>query len=135
MVSTRKLPNQTNSVSFAYRKEPRLDILFNNAGVMRPPTSELTTHGHDLQFGTNVLGHFYLTQLLLPTLMASAKTSVDGTGKVRVVNLSSIGHHFAPTVAKGGPVIIESLVPGAKRDALSTEDLYHQSKAVRKNVS
>ncbi|KAF8659670.1 hypothetical protein AX16_001811, partial [Volvariella volvacea WC 439] len=36
-------------------KEKELHILFNNAGVMFPPVSEITTDGYDLQFGTNVL--------------------------------------------------------------------------------
>lgn len=39
-----------------FRKESRLDVLFNNAGVMGVPLSEFTTDGYDLQFGTNALG-------------------------------------------------------------------------------
>ena len=107
-----------------------MDVLINNAGIMWSPPSLLTTHGHDAQFGTNVLGHFYLTTLLLPILISSAKSSVDGSGKSRVVNVSSLGHRFAPGRAKGGPVVIESLVPGVKREGMSPQDLYHQSKAV-----
>ncbi|KAF9559167.1 NAD(P)-binding protein [Agrocybe pediades] len=68
-------------------KEKELHILFNNAGVMVPPVEKLTTQGYDLQFGTNVLGHFYFTKLLLPSLLAGAKSSSDG--KARVVNTSS----------------------------------------------
>jgi len=71
-------------------KETQLHVLFNNAGVMVPPVEQLTADGYDLQFGTNVLGHFYFTKLLLPTLIATAKTSSDG--KARVVNTSSLGH-------------------------------------------
>ena len=55
---------------------------------MNSPMDQLTKHGHDLQFGTNVLGHFYLTQLLLPTLIRTSELS--GDGKARVVNTSSI---------------------------------------------
>jgi NAD(P)-dependent dehydrogenase (short-subunit alcohol dehydrogenase family) len=92
--------------------------------------AQLTKHGHDLQFGTNTLGHFYLTQLLLPTLISSAKESIDGTGKTRVVNVSSSGHWFAPTPKQGGPIILDSLIDGPKRNTFTTQDMYFQSKAV-----
>ncbi|KAF5350745.1 hypothetical protein D9758_010401 [Tetrapyrgos nigripes] len=72
------------------RKEKELHVLFNNAGVLGPNIEELTAQGYDLQFGTNVLGHFYFTKLVLPILISTAKNSPDG--KVRVVNVSSSGH-------------------------------------------
>lgn len=69
-----------------------MHMLFNNAGVMAPPVSQLTTDGYDLQFGTNVLGHYYFTILLLPVLLSGTKSSRDG--KARVINTSSAGHQF-----------------------------------------
>jgi NAD(P)-dependent dehydrogenase (short-subunit alcohol dehydrogenase family) len=62
---------------------PQLDLLVNNAGVMMPPLGR-TTDGFELQFGTNHLGHFALTGLVLPSLL-----DVPGS---RVVTVSSNGH-------------------------------------------
>lgn len=59
----------------------RLDILINNAGVMVPPYSK-TKQGFELQFGTNFLGHFGLTGLLLPIIL--------DTPNSRVVTVSSL---------------------------------------------
>lgn len=56
----------------------RLDLLFNNAGIMAIPRSE-TPDGFETQFGTNHLGHFALTGLLLPTLLATAASRVITT--------------------------------------------------------
>ena len=65
--------------------EERLDLLINNAGVMVPPKSQ-TRDGFELQFGVNHLGHFALTGLLLPELMAEPGA--------RVVTVSSLAHRF-----------------------------------------
>ncbi|WP_099025503.1 SDR family NAD(P)-dependent oxidoreductase [Mycolicibacterium palauense] len=62
---------------------PRIDLLVNNAGVMYPP-KETTADGFELQFGTNHLGHFALTGLLLENLLG-----VDGS---RVVVVASVAH-------------------------------------------
>jgi NAD(P)-dependent dehydrogenase (short-subunit alcohol dehydrogenase family) len=50
------------------REGRSIDILINNAGVMTPPTRQVTTDGFELQFATNHLGHFALTAQLLPLL-------------------------------------------------------------------
>ncbi|WP_308114048.1 SDR family oxidoreductase [Kineosporia corallincola] len=56
-------------------------ILVNNAGVMHPPARQATADGHELQFGTNHLGHFALVAQLLPLLRA---------GRARVTSQISI---------------------------------------------
>ena len=62
-----------------------LDLLINNAGVMAPPR-RTTEDGFELQFGTNHLGHFALTGLLLGTL--------EGRSGARVVTVSSTAHRM-----------------------------------------
>ncbi|QZT57570.1 MULTISPECIES: SDR family NAD(P)-dependent oxidoreductase [Mycolicibacterium] len=64
---------------------PRIDLLINNAGVMYPP-KQTTSDGFELQFGTNHLGHFALTGLLLDRLLP-----VEGS---RVVSVASIAHNI-----------------------------------------
>jgi NAD(P)-dependent dehydrogenase (short-subunit alcohol dehydrogenase family) len=66
-----------------------LHILINNAGVMAPPKRLQTADGFELQFGTNVLGHFALTALLMPVLEQAAAASPD---RPRIVTVASIAH-------------------------------------------
>jgi hypothetical protein len=83
-----------------------------------PVFSSQTTH----------TGHFYLTKLLLPLLTATAKNSPPGS--VRVVNVSSIGHHMPPS----GGIQWSTLSPGdnylAVGKKLGATVLYNQSKLV-----
>lgn len=65
----------------------KIDLLINNAGVMACD-KDTTADGFERQFGTNHIGHFLLTNLLMPLL--------EKGERVRIVNLSSRGHHIAP---------------------------------------
>jgi len=56
--------------------EAKLDLLVNNAGVMSVPQRETTADGFELQFGTNFLGPFALTGLLMPALQRAASPRV-----------------------------------------------------------
>ena len=104
------------------KKEKRLDVLFNNAGVFLAPRDKLTAQGYDMTVGTNVLGPFLFTQLLLPAL-----SSPQNAEKGRIISTSSVTHYFAPhfdfAVAR----------PGAARDKLGrdwlgNDILYAQTK-------
>ena len=65
----------------------KIDLLINNAGVMACDQAQ-TADGFEMQFGTNHIGHFLLTNLLMPL--------VEKGDRPRIVNLSSRGHHIAP---------------------------------------
>ncbi|EGN98303.1 hypothetical protein SERLA73DRAFT_183239 [Serpula lacrymans var. lacrymans S7.3] len=101
-------------------KETRLHALINNAGVMMSPIDMVTEDGYDLQFGTNVLGPFYFTKLLLPALISGAKDSPDG--KARVVNVSSAVHHF-------NGLDFNTFKDGPARKKVYSGFLYSQSKS------
>lgn len=88
---------------------------------MAAPVEMLTDDGYDLQFGTNVLGHFYFTKLVIPTLLSTAKSAPDGIA--RVVNTSSNGHWLSGLdydVMKDSPARIKA----------GTWKLYGHSKTV-----
>lgn len=78
---------QINEFSEAFmQKHRQLHVLINNAGVAMPPASK-TSEGYELQFGINFLGHFALTGLLYPLLLATPNS--------RIVTVCSNGYHGA----------------------------------------
>jgi NAD(P)-dependent dehydrogenase (short-subunit alcohol dehydrogenase family) len=83
-----------------------LDVLINNAGVMAVPKAR-TVDGFEMQFGTNHLGHFALTNLLLPSITD------------RVVTVSSVAHRM-------GRIVIDDL--NWERRRYQTWAAYGQSK-------
>ncbi|CAE6496769.1 unnamed protein product [Rhizoctonia solani] len=109
-------------------KEQELHVLFNNAGVMKPPIEQKTANGYDLQFGTNVLGPYLFTTLLLPTLIHTAKNSPLAHGHARIINTASSAVYFAPE----GGIVWETLGTDEPSDQacqkLGTNGLYAQSK-------
>ncbi|MFC2056980.1 oxidoreductase [Chloroflexota bacterium] len=77
LASVRNFANEFTS------KYDKLDILINNAGLMCPPFMK-TVDGFEIQFGTNYLGHFALTSLLMEPIIK--------TPEARVVTVSSVAH-------------------------------------------
>jgi len=69
-----------------------LHYLIANAGIMALPERQATADGHEMQMGTNHLGHFYLITELIDILEASSK----GAKPSRVVIVSSLAHENSP---------------------------------------
>lgn len=69
-----------------YDDVPHIDVLVNSAGLMAVPFGK-TAEGIELTFGTNHIGHFLFTNLIMKKLV-----SEDGSRTSRVVNISSNGH-------------------------------------------
>jgi NAD(P)-dependent dehydrogenase (short-subunit alcohol dehydrogenase family) len=90
------LASQRSIREFAGRWDGPIDLLVNNAGLMEPPSWRATEDGHEIQFGTNHLGHFALTGRLLPRLLEAPAP--------RVVSVASLAHHRGnESVVEGNP--------------------------------
>lgn len=99
-------------------KEQHLHLLFNNAGVGYPEKGAKTKQGYELQLGVNCIGPFGFTNLLEPTLAATAKVSPPGSVRVVWVS-SSAAEGISPRA------FIEALPNMEKQGAM---DLYNISK-------
>jgi NAD(P)-dependent dehydrogenase (short-subunit alcohol dehydrogenase family) len=99
------------SEAFISLKKP-CHTLMANAGVMACPFAR-TVDGHEMQFGTNHLGHFALVQQLLPVLKETGRKAGE---PARVVVLSSASHYQSYSAKAGGPVLF---------DSLDSEHVYH----------
>ncbi|KIY43464.1 NAD(P)-binding protein [Fistulina hepatica ATCC 64428] len=102
-------------------KESGLHGLLLNAGVMTPPIDMVTADGYDLQFATNVIGHFVLLRSLLPVLLSTAKAATNDSQKPRVVFTSSAMELF-------GTLKFDTLKDGRARRKFGSMALYNQSK-------
>ncbi|TVY49680.1 putative oxidoreductase [Lachnellula occidentalis] len=98
-------------------KETTLHGLINNAGIMGTPL-EITRDGYEAQWQTNYLAHWVFTSHLLPIMLRTSKSLPPGS--VRVVNVSSSGHFWAP---KGGINLADTSVASK-----SNMNRYGQSK-------
>ena len=89
---------------------------------MFPPMNQLTKDGYDLQWGTNVVGHFYFARLLMPALLAGVQTSPDHHAKV--ITTSSSGAYLQT-------LEYDTFRDGLARREMGSTQLYYQSKHVR----
>lgn len=80
----------------------RLDILILNAGTMGNPATK-TEEGFEVQLGTNHIGHFLFTKLLLPTLLKTVdiQRAKEEEPDVRVVTVASVAHALGPQSFEG----------------------------------
>ncbi|KAI0700474.1 NAD(P)-binding protein [Cytidiella melzeri] len=97
------------------RKERKLHVLYNNTGVMYCPVDQLTAQGFDMTFGTNVIGHWYLTEHLMPALLAVPET--EPGEKARIITLSSFAIYL-------GNIKWDSIEDTPQRRKSSPADLY-----------
>ncbi len=83
------LANLDSVRAFADGWEGEIDLLINNAGIMIPPPSR-TIDGFELQLGTNHLGHFALTNLLLGQITARVVTVSSSAHKMGAINFDDL---------------------------------------------
>ncbi|KAJ3899837.1 NAD-P-binding protein [Lentinula edodes] len=114
------LSSVRNAAKEFKQKESALHVLFNNGGVMNTPIEQLTADGYDLQFGTNVIGHYVLFKELLTPLLAGVQSSQDK--KARIVNMSSSAQMFIDTIH------FDTIKDTPERRKLGSAKLYMQSK-------
>lgn len=67
----------------------KIDVVVNNAGVMALMEYQVDKQGNEMQFSANHIGHFLLTNLIMPKILAA------GPG-ARIINLTSLGHRIGP---------------------------------------
>jgi NAD(P)-dependent dehydrogenase (short-subunit alcohol dehydrogenase family) len=108
------------------QREPRLDVLLLNAGIMATPNGGTTQNGFEEQIGVNHLGHFYLTRLLLPLLLqtqADHYASGPAADLPRVIALTSEAHNM-------GPSSVDKILDQSKMKAAGPWTRYGASKAL-----
>ncbi len=83
------LANLDSVRAFAADWDRPVDVLVNNAGIMVPPLSQ-TADGFEMQFGTNHLGHFALTNLLLPHITGRVVTVSSGAHRAGRIDFDDL---------------------------------------------
>lgn len=87
-LSSQKSVREAASTVLDWDVVPTIDIVINNAAAMNLPERELSPEGIEMHLAPNHVGHFLLTNLILPKIIAAAKDAAPGY--VRIVNVSSV---------------------------------------------
>lgn len=106
--------------------EPKLDLLVNNAGVMAVPKRQVTEDGFERQFGTNFLGPFALTGLLIPMLLRSSSPRVT-TVSSGAANMGLKRINFEDPQWKSGYGPWKAYCQSKLADLLFTQELARRS--------
>lgn len=110
------------SAEFFLARETKLNVLYNNAGVMSVADGKTSAQGFEIHLGVNVIAPFLLTRLLTPILISTAKS--EPAGSTRVIWTSSFGTEAAGEESVG--LSVNDLVAHSKK---SSGVRYAQSKA------
>ena len=84
--------------AFAHDSDTKIDVLINNAGVMNVPLAR-TADGFEMQIGTNHLGHFALTNLLLPRITDRVVVVASGAHRFGSINFDDLNWERAATAS------------------------------------
>ena len=109
------------------KREQKLDVLFNNAGVQMLPLKGKTVQGHEIRMGANCLGHYLLTEELIQTLKATAALRREEGAPEGCVRILWAGSCTLDLSAPRGGVELDG--DGAPKPQPSTGGNYGQSKA------
>jgi len=93
-LSSQRSCREAASLVMSDAQIPVIDLVINNAGVMNVPDRRLSPDGIEIQFATNHIGHFLFTNLIMPKVVAAAKSNPKGV--TRIVNVSSRGTVYGP---------------------------------------
>ncbi|PWW77653.1 NAD(P)-binding protein, partial [Tuber magnatum] len=112
-------------------EENRLDVVWQNAGVMMPPSGSKTKQGYELQLGTNVIAPWLFQSFLTPLMQRTAALPDTPKDSVRVIWVSSAASNGSP--APGGinwsDINFENVGWGIPRLFTLKPEIYGQSKA------
>lgn len=87
-LSSQKAVREAATEVLSWKDIDAIDIMVNSAGVMGLPERQLTPEGIEMHFGTNHIGHFLFTSLLMPKLLTAAQRNPRGA--TRIVNVTSL---------------------------------------------
>lgn len=92
-LSSQESVRKAASTVLSWGDVPTIDLVINNAGVMNIQERTLSPEGIEMHLATNHIGHFLLTNLLMPKLIAAAKGSTPSS--VRIINVTSVAAYLS----------------------------------------